>query len=119
MKRPDKNILVTVEGTYKSLGGNGDFNYKKYANDLDKYIDYLESKLKLNQMDERDRKAMNEDSQISVSYYNYNRLLKQKVDCINYAKSELEHIEHPKLDKRDINDYAVSILQKVIKLLEK
>ena len=39
MKRPDKNIQVTLEGSYIKLGDNMSFNWERYAKDLDAYID--------------------------------------------------------------------------------
>lgn len=52
---------------------------------------------------------------------NEQKLLKQKTDCLNYAKSELAKIEKPKLDKTSTpySRAVTHILNKVIKILEK
>ncbi len=42
MKRPNKDIPVTVMGTYTNLGDNMSFNWEKYAKDMDAYADELE-----------------------------------------------------------------------------
>ncbi len=44
MSRPDKDIPVTVIGTYTSLGNNMSFNWERYAKDMKLYADKLEQK---------------------------------------------------------------------------
>ncbi len=44
MNRPNKNIPVTVIGTYTNLGDNMSFNWEKYAKDMELYADKLEQK---------------------------------------------------------------------------
>jgi len=39
MKRPDKDIPVTLKGSYIKLGDNMSFDWERYAKDLDAYID--------------------------------------------------------------------------------
>jgi len=44
MKRPQKDTPISIKGTYYNLGDNMSFNWKKYAEDLENYTDWLEEK---------------------------------------------------------------------------
>ena len=46
MKRPDKTIPATLEGTYINLDKWMSLNWEKYAKDLEQYIDSKEKKIK-------------------------------------------------------------------------
>ena len=47
MKRPDLNIPVIMQGTYIQLNNNMEVDWKRYAKDLDLYINNLEDNIKI------------------------------------------------------------------------